>query len=452
MEDTIAAISTPVGEGGIAIIRVSGSSALQVADTVFASRRGKASSFPTHTVHFGVIRDGSETLDQVMLTVMRGPRTYSGEDTVEINCHGGLLAARRVLALCLRRGCRLAEPGEFTKRAFLNGRMDLVKAESVIDVIRAKTERSHAAAVRLLEGALSRRVNALREEIVTIIAHVEAHIDFPEEDITPDTRYQLAAKLDRLLDEMRRLSATSREGKILRGGITVAIVGRPNVGKSSLLNALLGQERAIVTPIAGTTRDTIEEFVDIGGIPISITDTAGIRKTPRKIESEGVKRSHKALMQSQIVIHVIDCSRAFSRVDSEIHSSCAGKKTIVVLSKADKPGRLRLPRSMSGCVVRTSVISGEGLANLKELIGRHAGSGELGSVEADVTVNERHADALIRSEKALTRAHDELAGGSLLEGVAQELRSCLDSIGEIVGKTTTDDILDRIFSQFCIGK
>src|SRR5271154_3764049 len=274
MDDTIAAISTPIGEGGIAIIRVSGPCAFDVAERIFHARRGRVSEFPTHTLHFGTIGTNGHCIDQVMLAVMRAPRTYTKEDTVEINCHGGVLTARKVLALCLQSGARLAEPGEFTKRAFLNGRLDLTQAEAVMDLIRAKSDRAHTAAIHELEGHLSKKIDEAREKLIAILAHIEAHIDFPEEDIAPETKETLLRDTEAVSGFICSLLATAREGKILRHGISVAIVGRPNVGKSSLMNALIGSDRSIVTAVPGTTRDTIEENASISGIPFRLTHTA----------------------------------------------------------------------------------------------------------------------------------------------------------------------------------
>jgi tRNA modification GTPase len=453
MDDTIAAISTALGDGGIAIVRVSGPRALEIADAIFRSRQGKPSAFPTHTIHFGTVGLNGDCIDQVMLTVMRAPRSYTKEDVVEINCHGGLLPAKKILSLALRHGARPAEPGEFTKRAFLNGRIDLTQAEAVIDLIRARTERAHTAAVHELEGHLSAKVNAVRDQLVTILAHIEAHIDFPEEDIAPDTRDKLLADTESVVGFLERLFATARRGKILREGIAVAIIGRPNVGKSSLLNALLGHDRSIVTPIPGTTRDTVEELANIRDIPVRFTDTAGIRKARGAVEEIGVARSRKALASSELVLHILDASRPFSQADRQLAGLYRGKPSVLVFNKVDLSEQLKLPADFAGRnQVRISATTGTGLEDLKDKIEEIVWAGGIGGTDLDVAINERHADAIRRALVALTGANNELKTGAPLEIVSQQLRTGLDAVGEIVGKTATEDILDKIFSTFCIGK
>ncbi|MGD0651700.1 MAG: tRNA uridine-5-carboxymethylaminomethyl(34) synthesis GTPase MnmE [Verrucomicrobiia bacterium] len=453
MEDTIAAISTPIGEGGIAIIRVSGPRAFEIADAIFVSPRGKPSQFQTHTIHFGTIGNNGELLDQVMLTVMRAPRTYTAEDVVEINCHGGLLNARNILFCCLKHGARLAEPGEFTKRAFLNGRIDLTQAEAVMDLIGAKTDRAHAAAAHALEGHLSRRIEEVRERLVTVLAHIEAHIDFPEDDIATDTRDQWLTNTEEIVHVLKHLLATAREGKILREGISVAIVGRPNAGKSCLMNALLGQDRSIVTPIPGTTRDTIEETANVRGIPVLFTDTAGIRRPRGAVEGIGIKRSRKILERCELVLHVLDTSRASSRDDDELAALYGQKPVIQVHNKIDLDRKLKLPASFPRKEsVEVSSVRGDGIEKLKDRIERIVWSGHVGSTRLDIAINERHADAIRRASHSLTSAIEELQKNSMPELVSQQLRIGLDAVGEIVGMTTTEDILAKIFSTFCIGK
>jgi len=453
MEDTIAAISTPIGEGGIAIIRVSGPRAFDIADRVFSSRRGQPSEFPSHTLHFGNIRSNGDVIDQVMLAVMRAPRTYTKEDTVEINCHGGILTARKVLAFCLQSGARLAEPGEFTKRAFLNGRLDLTQAEAVMDLIRAKSDRAHTAAIHELEGHLSAKIDQARDRLLTILAHIEAHIDFPEEDLGPEVRGDLLKNTEDILGFLHSLLATAHEGKILRDGVSVAIVGRPNVGKSSLLNALVGRDRAIVTPVPGTTRDTIEESASIEGVPFRFTDTAGIRRTRGSAEALGVGRSHKALAESEIVLHVCDASKLLTTSDSAIMKAYRGKTAILVLNKADLLHRLHPTPEIAGSEhVLVSATRGDGLEALKAKLLNLAYSGAVGNIDVDVAINARHAASLEMAYKTLTTACQLLRDAEPLEIISQRVRMSLDCIGEIVGKTCTEDLLDRVFSTFCIGK
>jgi len=454
MEDTIAAISTPVGEGGIAIIRISGPHALAIADAVFVSAKGLPSTYPSHTIHFGRITgDNQQNLDEVLLSVMRSPRTYTTEDMVEINCHGGTQIVKSVLAQCLRHGARLAGPGEFTKRAFLNGRIDLTQAEAIMDVITAKTERAHAVAERALEGHLSRKVEKIRQQLIGILAHIEAHIDFPEEGISPATCVELETDVAVVIAALEKLLTTASEGKILRNGISIAIYGRPNVGKSSLMNALLGEERSIVTSVPGTTRDSIEESANIRGIPVRFTDTAGIRTPRGKIEKCGIDRSYNILQKSDIGIHIIDLSKPLSAVDVELSKSCAGKRVILVLNKVDLPRKLILSSELQNVnTVEISAITGQGIEYLKDRIELTVLKVSSTSFASEVVINERHTDALKRSISELKSAMNDMQSNASVEVVAQQLRIGLTVIGEIVGKTTTEDLLNHIFSKFCIGK
>jgi tRNA modification GTPase len=384
---------------------------------------------------------------------MRAPRTYTKEDTIEINCHGGVLTARKVLAFCLQSGARLAEPGEFTKRAFLNGRLDLTQAEAVMDLIRARSDRARTAAIHEMEGHLSVKINQARDRLLTILAHTEAHIDFPEDDLGPEVREDLARQTAGILQFVQTLLATAREGKILRNGISVAIVGRPNAGKSSLLNALVGRDRSIVTPIPGTTRDTIEESASISGIPFRFTDTAGIRSTRGTVEVLGVNRSRKALEISEIVLHVWDSSRPHSTADRRILEMSRGKSLVHALNKSDLPSLLRLPRDLAvDQCIHVSALTGTGLDALRDRLVSLAYSGGVGSVDVDVAINERHTSLLESAYKFLTCAHHMLIAAEPLEIMSQQLRGSVDALGEIVGKTSTEDLLDKIFSTFCIGK
>lgn len=455
LDDTIAAISTPLGEGGLAVIRISGKEACRVADGCFrpagqVSRR--PSEAASHTVQYGHVVAEGRVVDEVLLGVFRAPRTYTREDTVEVSCHGGLLAARQVLEAVLAAGARLAEPGEFTRRAFLNGRLDLTQAEAVADIIHARTELALAAAHEQLAGKLSQRIHRLRDELLAVLAHVEAHIDFPEEDIAPDTREQLLARLERATAFMDELLATAEEGRLLRRGIRVAIVGRPNVGKSSLLNQLLGQDRAIVSPVAGTTRDTIEETANIRGLPMVLIDTAGLREAGDAIEQEGVRRSHQTLARAELVLHVLDASTALEAEDARWLAELAARKRILVLNKADLPARVVLPDTAGLPVVSVSCLTGAGIEPLKDTLRAQVWSGEIRAEMLEVMINARHQEALRRAQAAVGRSAEALRQDLTLELVALDLRLAVNAVGEIVGGTATEDLLDAIFSQFCLGK
>ena len=452
LTDTIAAIATPLGEGGLAVIRISGVTALAVADRSFVPQ-GRAAVKPsaaaTHTLHYGhVVRQG-RVVDEVMAAVLRAPRTFTREDVVELSCHGGLLAAKSVLDAVLENGARLAEPGEFTKRAFLNGRIDLAQAEAVADLIHARTDLALAAANEQLAGKLSQRINQLRDDLVKTLAHVEAHIDFPDEDIAPDTKLQLISRLERGVAFMEELLRTAEEGQILRRGIRAAIIGRPNVGKSSLLNQLLGHDRAIVSAIAGTTRDTIEETANIRGLPVVFIDTAGLREAGDEIELEGIRRSRASLEKAELILHVLDASEPLTPADENYLREFAGKKRILVVNKVDLPRRLDLD---SSGMVEISCSNGAGLEQLKDAIKELVWAGEIHAEMLQVMINSRHQDALRRARAATRLTIDALTANQTLELAAMDLRIAVNAVGEIVGKTTTEDLLDSIFSQFCIGK
>ena len=468
-DDTIAAIATPLGEGGLAVVRISGPQTLAVADKSFLPV-GKSSLKPsaaaTHTIHFGKIVRQGRSVDEVLLAVLRAPRTFTCEDTVEITCHGGILPAKLVLDTLLENGARLAEPGEFTRRAFLNGRIDLAQAEAVADLIHSRTELALAAANEQLAGKLSQRINELRDEMMKALAHVEAHIDFPDEDISPDTKEQLLKRLEHGVAFMDELLRTANEGQILRRGIRAAIVGRPNAGKSSLLNQLLGHERAIVSAIPGTTRDTIEETANIRGLPVVFIDTAGLREARDEIEQEGVRRSHESLARAEFILHVLDASEPLTPADEKYFADFVGKKRILVVNKVDLPRKLMLPKKVGLAVpseprrdrdiapyqIEVCCLSGQGIEALKDAIKELVWSGEIRAEMLQVMINSRHQDALTRARAATRRTLDVLRAGETLELAAGELRIAVNAVGEIVGKTATEDLLDSIFSQFCIGK
>jgi tRNA modification GTPase len=469
LDDTIAAIATPLGEGGLAVVRLSGPQALAIADKSFlpvGKKSLKPSAATTHTIQFGKIVRQGRSVDEVLLAVLRAPRTFTREDTVEITCHGGLLPAKLVLDTLLENGARVAEPGEFTRRAFLNGRIDLAQAEAVADLIHSRTELALAAANEQLAGKLSRRINQLRDEMMKTLAHVEAHIDFPDEDISPDTKEQLLKRLEHGMAFMDELLRTANEGQILRRGIRAAIVGRPNAGKSSLLNQLLGHNRAIVSPIPGTTRDTIEETANIRGLPVVFIDTAGLREARDEIEQEGVRRSRESLARAEFILHMLDASEPLTPADEKYFAEFAGKKRILVVNKVDLPRQLVLPKKVGLAVPRAPrrdgdiapyqievcCLSGQGIEALKDAIKELVWSGEIRAEMLQVMINSRHQDALTRARAATQRTLDVLRAGETLELAAGELRIAVNAVGEIVGKTATEDLLDSIFSQFCIGK
>ena len=468
-DDTIAAIATPLGEGGLAVIRLSGPAALQVAERGFVPM-GKHSRKPTdatsHTIHYGKVMRGGKVVDEVLCAVMRAPRTYTREDIVEITCHGGILSAKTVLDTMLENGARLAEPGEFTKRAFLNGRLDLAQAEAVADVIHSRTELALTAANEQLAGKLSQRINQLRDDLMLTLTHIEAHIDFPDEDIAPDTREQLESRLERGVAFMDELLRTANEGQILRRGIRAAIVGRPNAGKSSLLNQLLGHERAIVSPIPGTTRDTIEETASVRGLPVVFVDTAGLREARDEIELEGIRRSRESLAKAEFILHVLDASEPLTEEDKKYFAEFAGKKRILVRNKIDLPMKLvwssafrRVPggEPPEGGIPNPSIVdvcclTGQGIEPLKDAIKALIWSGEIKAEMLQVMINSRHQEALRRAREATALTLDALRGGLDLELIAVDLHIAVNAVGEVVGKTATEDLLDSIFSQFCIGK
>jgi tRNA modification GTPase len=454
-DDTIAAIATPLGEGGLAVIRISGPDTLAVADRVFrpAGKKSPApSAAPTHTILYGRIFRREVLVDEVLLSVLRGPRTFTREDTVEISCHGGLLPAKLVLDTVLENGARLADPGEFTRRAFLNGRLDLAQAEAVADLIHSRTALALAAANEQLAGKLSQRINELRDELMRTLAHVEAHIDFPDEDIAPETRLQLIQRLEKGAAFLEELLRTANEGQILRRGIRAAIIGRPNAGKSSLLNRLLGHDRAIVSPVPGTTRDTIEETADIRGLPVVFIDTAGLRDSQDAIEVEGIRRSRASLAQAELILHVLDASEPLTAEDEAYLKEFAGKPRILVRNKTDLPSQCSQVREDSLWAVDVCCLSGQGIEPLKDAIKGMVWAGRTEAGMLQVMINSRHQEALGRARTATRETIAALRAEATLELVALDLRIAVGAVGEIVGKTTTDDLLDSIFSQFCLGK
>ncbi len=455
-QDTICAVSTPPGEGGIGIIRISGRTAVAIADKVFRLRRPEAGSLetaPTHSLHYGYIVDPAtqEQVDEVLASVMRSPATYTREDVVEINCHGGMMPLWRTLSLLIAAGARQAEPGEFTKRAFLNGRIDLTQAEAVMDIIKSKTALAHRAANDQLLGGLSSEVALLRNQLLSFTAAVEAWIDFPEEDIEFGIGSRPADTVVQLIGGVESLLSTYNYGRILRDGFATAIVGRPNVGKSSLLNTLLKQNRAIVTDVPGTTRDLLEEYLNVAGIPLKIIDTAGIRHSHDIVEKEGIRRTLAAIESADIVLVVLDGSRKLTPEDRLVLEYVAGKNAVAVINKSDLP---REAEALNQPVVQVSIscITGEGLEELKSAILNMQKQGIAPSRDHAWTVNLRHKTALEQTRESLLKAHASIKDNASPEFIALDLRCALDSLGIITGATYTEDILDRIFENFCIGK
>lgn len=457
--DTIAAIATPRGAGGVGIVRVSGSLAISIACQIFRSpRHVSVAELPSHTLNYGhVVHPSSgEVIDEVMLGIMRTPKSYTAEEVVEFNCHGGMVPLRSVLELTLKAGARLAAPGEFTKRAFLNGRLDLAQAEAVVDLIRSKTDLTRRIAIDQLSGKLSQTINALNDRVANLLAEVEASIDFPEEELDFMGLTVMRQTAQDILDDLDRLIATASDGKLLRDGVNIAILGRPNVGKSSLLNTLLQEDRAIVTEIPGTTRDTIEAPLNLGGIPLNLIDTAGIHQTTDIVEQQGVERSKTYLDRADLLLIMFDSSRSLTEEDRELLRAAKVRKSILILNKIDLP-IVTTPVDLhtdaaQKPVVQTSLLDGKGVEELKSAVRQGLLEGDAIWGDAPIVTNVRHHDALRRSRLALGHAIESFTQQMPPDLVAVDLHSSLDCLGEIVGKTTTEDILGRIFSQFCVGK
>jgi tRNA modification GTPase len=457
-DDTIAALSTPAGEGGIAIVRLSGCRALDIADRIFIPRSGgRPSESKTYTVHYGHVVDtergtGDQLIDEALLTAMRAPKSYTREDTVEVNCHGGIQAAKRTLGMMLDCGARTAEPGEFTKRAFLNGRIDLVQAEAVLDIIAAKTEGSLRAAVSQLEGVLSERVDAIRVEIVDIAAQIEAAIDFPEED-TGAAASDIGKKTDNVLKDLKDLIDTFGEGMIFREGALAVICGKPNVGKSSLMNLLLKRDRVIVTPVPGTTRDTVEEMINLRGLPVRLVDTAGIGEAKDDVEREGVRRSRSSLNAADMVLLMLDASTGIEVADREILKMTEKKKRLVILNKIDlKEGRaLEGPAGIDD-MIEISVLKRTNIELLEKAMVGMIWNSAFNQAESAMVTNARHKALLDKAHGNMASVADIVKDGLAPELAAVELSEAIFNLGLIVGRSVSDDVLDRIFENFCIGK
>jgi tRNA modification GTPase len=451
-QDTIAAIATAVGEGAVAMVRVSGPDAERIAANIFVRGHGKNGKLASRRLYHGRIQDAAlqKIFDEVLMAVMRKPRSYTGEDVVEVYCHGGAMVARRILELVLSQGARHAEPGEFTKRAFLNGRIDLAQAEAVLDIIRARTDKGVELAVGQATGMLSHWVHEVRDELLDILAQVEAAIDFPEEEIELLRRSALIEKIDSLRSRIGELIATYDWGRLLREGAKVCICGRPNVGKSSLLNALLGEQRVIVTPVPGTTRDVIEEGLNLNGLPVVLWDTAGIRVTEDQVEKLGVELSLKHLDEADAALVVLDGSSRMIEDDLRCLALTESKKRLVVINKNDLPQALDPGGIAAGEVIRVSATGGSGLSELKKSLRQLLLNME---VEPTAVLNNlRHKAALLGGNQALGEAIVSLESKCAAELVAVSLQEAKERLEEITGAVTSEDILERIFSQFCVGK
>ncbi|SEF98176.1 tRNA modification GTPase trmE [Caloramator fervidus] len=457
LNDTIAAISTAIGEGGIGIVRLSGDKSLEIASKIFKSAKGKdVKNMKSYTMLYGYVidPDTDEIVDEVILSYMKAPYTYTREDIVEINCHGGVLAVRKVLSLVLKNGARLAEPGEFTKRAFLNGRIDLSQAEAVIDLIRAKTDDSLNLAVNQLKGKLSEKIKHLMDKLLGSLAHIEATVDFPEDEVDELVVNKLLDDLNYVYNEIDYLIKNAESGKIFRDGLKTTIVGKPNVGKSSLLNAFLQEKRAIVTDIPGTTRDVIEEYINIDGIPVILVDTAGIRETEDIVENIGVEKSKEYIQNADLIIFMMDGSRPLEKEDEDIMDLIEGKNVIAVVNKIDLPIKIDMDyiNKRFKNVVKASVKDEHGVEEIKKAIADLVFKGKVSSKNDILVTNVRHKDALIKANESILKGIQTIKSNLPLDLASIELKEAYLKLGEITGNTVAEDIIDRIFCDFCIGK
>lgn len=456
MEDTIAAIATAPGEGGIGIIRISGEESKSVLDKIFIP--ANPSSLQNRKMSYGNIVDplSNKVIDEVLCVYMKGPKTYTVEDVVEINCHGGMVPLRKTLELVLANGARMAEPGEFTKRAFLNGRLDLSQAEAVIDVIKAKTDKTFDVALNQLEGIFSERIREIRNKLVDILVNLTVNIDYPDEDIEEITYEKLSFDLNEVLSEIDNLLSSADTGRIMRDGLSVAIIGKPNVGKSSLMNSLLKETRAIVTEIPGTTRDTIEEHISIKGIPVRLTDTAGIRETDDIIEKIGIEKSKESFNQADLVIFILDSSRNLEHEDMEIMELINPDKTVILLNKIDLNQILKkddiLLKNPGFTIIETSMKNQMGISEIENKIVDLVYGGKVSQNNNLMVTNVRHKDILEKSRKSLDDAINMVKMQEALEFIEIDVNSAYESLGEIIGETVQDDIINEVFARFCLGK
>jgi tRNA modification GTPase len=459
MNDTIAAISTAPGIGGIGIIRVSGKDAVTIVDKIFKSPKGKKlSNVKSHTIHYGhIVKVGtSQNIDEVLVSVMREPHTFTKEDIVEINCHGGIVSTRNVLEQVLNAGARLADPGEFTKRAFLNGRIDLVQAEAIIDIINSKTNIGLESAMDQLDGSLSGKIFDIRKKLINIAAHLQAAVDFPEDDIDELSEDKLIESLNLVLQEINHLIETADMGKIIREGLSTVIVGKPNAGKSSLLNALVRENRAIVTEIPGTTRDVIEEYINIKGVPLKVVDTAGIRETDDIVERIGVEKSKEFINKADLIILILDGSEELNENDKNIIKLVLDKKVIVLINKVDLETKIEYNYIQDlfkeHPIINISVKTGTGLEDLENTIKDMFFGGKISIKEDVIVTNVRHKDSLIKARQSLNEAINAIEIGMPVDMVSIDIKNAIESLGEIVGLTVSEEIVDQIFREFCLGK
>lgn len=453
--DTIAAISTPIGEGGISIVRMSGEDAVKIAAKVF--RGPDLTKVKTHTIHYGHIFDPQtgQTIDEVMVTVMLAPKTFTRENIVEIDCHGGIVVTNHILQLLLANGARMADPGEFTKRAFVNGRIDLTQAESVMDIVRAKTDKSRQVAVQQLAGGLREQIQSLRQEILNTLANVEVNIDYPEYDADQVTAQQMKSTSQNVMKKIEHLLKTAQEGTIMRNGLATAIVGRPNVGKSSLLNYLTQGDKAIVTDVAGTTRDTLEEYVSIQGVPLELIDTAGIHHTTDKVEKIGVERSKQAIQRADLILLLLDANQALTAEDQALLDYTKDKKRIIILNKNDLGQTLTtddIAAKFHSPVVTTSILQQKNLDALEQLIKKLFFAGIENSHDEVMVTNQRQSSLLAKANQQLQDVINAVDNGIPVDIAQIDFTGAWNTLGEITGESAPDELITQLFSQFCLGK